>query len=151
MKKAFLAFYHTLDKLEKRNFWFGSITFIIGLAFLLEVICPPSWRGWQETTGEITAAQNLSKGLFSGGTMLFSLKYSPHNGAPLEGTFTMSPIILSTIKSIRVFYQKDNPSIFYVHNPTRLIISLTVTILGGGLLLSYYLYYRDRLKGITYD
>jgi hypothetical protein len=151
MKKAFLDFYNTLDKLEQRNFWLGSITFIIGFAFLIEVLLPASWRGWQETKGEIVAAQNVSKGLFSGGAMLFSLKYSPQNELPREGTFTMSPIILSTMKSIRVFYKKNNPSVFYVYNPTRLTLSLLATILGGGLLLAYYIYYRDRLKGITYD
>jgi hypothetical protein len=151
MKKVFLDFYNTLDKLEKRNFWLGSFTFIIGLVFLIEVLIPASWRGWQETRGEITAAQNVSKGLFSGGTMLFSLRYIPQDGSAREGTFTMSPIILSTMKQIRVFYQKDNPTVFYVYNPTRLTLSLLATVLGGGLLLAYFLYYRDRLNGIMYD
>lgn len=151
MKQHFLTFYNTLGKNEKKTFWFGSLVFTIGFTLLLNVLYPPHWSGWQETTGHIISAQNMQTGLFSGGRTLFLIEYMPEDGTMQQGTFPISPIILSTMKTIRVFYQKDTPSVFYVHNPTVLILGLTALIFGSGVLLSFYLYNRDRLQGITYD
>lgn len=151
IKQHFLTFYNTLGNNEKKTFWLGSITFSIGFIMLLEVLRPPIWSGWQETSGQIISAQNMQTGLFSGGRTLFLIEYMPEDGTMRQGTFPLSPIILSTMKTIRVFYQKDTPSVFYVYNPTVLILAFTALIFGTGVLLSFYLYDRDRLRGITYD
>ena len=152
MTQIILDFYRVLEGNEKKAFWFGGLTFAIGFIMLLDVLRPPSWWGWQETKGYIIEAQKMPKeGLFSSGSINLLIQYTPEDGSVQKGTFKISPVILSTMKGIRVFYQKDNPSVFYVHNPSRLVIALTITIFGIGVLFSFYLYYRDRLRGITYD
>ena len=151
MKRVFLEFYNALRKHEKQTFWFGSIVFTIGFIMLLDVLRPPSWWGWQETTGELIGMENVQGGLFSGSTTTFLIQYMSEDGQIRQGTFAISPIILSTMKTIRVFYQKETPSVFYVHNPTRGVIALAMVVFGASVLLAFYLYYRDRLKGITYD
>jgi hypothetical protein len=151
MKQLFLEFYNTLSITEKRNFIFGTLLFSIGMGIMLYVLFPPSWNNWEETTGDLISAQSLSKGAFSGGTTLYTLRFSTQQGEIKEGTFTMSPIVLSTMKRIRVFYKQDNATVFYVHNPTTLVIGLAMVLLGGGLLLTYGLYYRDKLRGIDYE
>lgn len=139
IKQHFITFYNTLGNNEKKTFWFSSIVFTIGLTLLLNVLYPPNWSGWQETTGHIINAQNIQAGMFSGGRTVFLIEYMPEDGIIRQGTFAMSPIILSTMKTIRVFYHKDTPSVFYVYNPTILIIALTAFIFGTGVLLSFYL------------
>lgn len=151
MKQIFYAFYKALSGHEKKTFWFGCITFAIGFVMLIEALIPPSWRGWQETEGQLIGSENVQRGLFSGSSTTFFIQYSPENGEILKGTFRVSPVILSTMHTIRVFYQKNEPTVFYVHNPTQLVIALTMTVFGTGVLLTFFLYNRDRLKGITYD
>ncbi len=151
LKQLFLSFYKTLGNNEKKTFWFSSLTFTIGFIMLLNVLRPPSWSGWQETKGHIISSQNMRTGLFSGGRTIFLIEYMPENGTLQQGTYPISPIVLSTMKTIRVFYQKGTPSVFYVYNPTVLIIALTALIFGACVLLSFYLYNKDRLQGITYD
>lgn len=144
MKQLFLEFYNGLHSHEKKVFWFGSIAFTIGFIILINVLIPPSWRGWQETHGELIGSESMKGGLFGGGSTVFYLQYTPENGEIQRGTFRVSPIILSTMKTIRVFYQKNEPTVFYVHNPTYLAIALTMVIFGGGVLLTFFLYFRDR-------
>jgi hypothetical protein len=151
MKQIFLTFYHALSSHEKKTFWFGSIVFTIGSILLLNVLRPPSWWGWQETKGELVSTQRMDFGQFSGGSTVLGVQYFAEDGSMRKGEFSISPIILSTMKTIRVFYQKNDPSVFYVHNPTLLIIALTMVIFGSGVLLTFYLYYRDRLNGVDYD
>lgn len=151
MKQIFQAFYQGLSNHEKKTFWFGCITFVIGFVMLITALIPPSWLGWQETEGKLTGSENVQKGLFSGGSTTFSIQYSPENGEILKGTFRVSPIILNTMHTIRVFYQKSEPTVFYVHNPTQLVIAFTMTVFGGGVLLTFFLYNRDRQRGINYD
>ncbi len=151
MKQLFQQFYNVLSRHERQTFWFGSVTFVIGFILLLDVLRPPSWSGWKETKGELVSVQNMDMGQFSGGKTVLGVLYTPENGQPQKGEFSLSPIILSTMKTIRVFYQKDTPSVFYVYNPTLKVIALTMTVFGATVLLAFYLYNRDRLKGITYD
>jgi hypothetical protein len=151
MKQIFLQFYSTLLHTEKKTFWFGSVVFTIGFLLLVDVMRPPSWWGWQEAKGELVSTQSMDAGQFSGGSTVMGVQYYSEDGNVRKGEINISPIILSTMKTIRVFYQKHDPSVFYVHNPTRLIIALTMVIFGLGVLTAFYLYYRDRRKGVTYD
>ncbi len=149
-KEYFNTFYRALSSHEKNTFWFGSITFAIGFLLLIKVLIPPSWSGWAETQGELLGAESMKTGQFGAGTTVFLLQYTPQNGEVLQGTFKISPIILSTMKTIRVFYQKTTPSVFYVHNPTWSVIAVTMTLFGGGVLVAFFLYNRDKQRGITY-
>ena len=151
MKEQFRAFYNALNITEKRAFWYGSIAFIIGFIMLTDALTPPSWRGFQETQGEILSIETLPTGQFSGGSTTYLLQYTPENGQILRGTFRMSPIILTALGRIRVFYKKQEPTFFYVHNPTVLVIALTMVVFGGGILVTFFLYNRDRLRGVSYD
>lgn len=151
MKQTLQAFYQTLSSHEKQTFWFGSITFTLGFVMLIYVLIPPSWQGWQETQGQLVSAEMVANGQFSGGTTSLMIQYSPENGPILRGTLEISPIILSTMKTIRVFYQKDEPTVFYVHNPTLLVVAATMTIFGSCVLVAFFLYNRDSQRGISYD
>ncbi|MBL7813689.1 MAG: hypothetical protein JNL70_01700 [Saprospiraceae bacterium] len=150
-KTFFQEFYKALSGNEKKTFGFGVMVFVIGFVLLLDCLRPPSWWGWQETVGELVGTEGIQSGQFSGGSTNFVIQYYSADGQKRLGTFHLSPIILNTMKTIRVFYQKNDPSVFYVHNPTRLVIAVTMTLFGAAVLLTFYLYNRDRLMGITYD
>ena len=151
MKQLFLTFYNALNVNEKRTFWYGSIAFTIGFIMLTDALIPPSWRGFQETQGEILGIENAPSGAFSGGSTTYLLQYQPQNGQILRGTFRISPIILTAMGRIRVFYKSHEPTFFYVHNPTLLVIASTMVIFGGGVLVTFFMYYRDGRRGVRYD
>jgi hypothetical protein len=147
VKEIIQTFYQSLTGNEQKTFWFGAILFALGFLFLLDVLRPPSWSGWQETQGRLVSTQHIQLGQFNAGQATFQIEYTVvADGQMRQGMFHISPIVLSTMKRIRVFYQKNDPSVFYVHNPTRAVIATTLTILGTAILLTFYLYYRDRLK-----
>jgi hypothetical protein len=151
MKQAFFAFYTMLNGNEKKAFGFGVIVFAIGFLSTLYLIRPKTWLGWAETSGELLGVKSMVAGQFSAGTSIYLLQFQSADGQIRQGTFKMSPIVLSTIKQIRVFYQKNDPSVFFVHNPTFTPLAITMMVFGAGVLVAFYLYNRDRLQGITYD
>lgn len=151
MKRLLIEFYNALGGNEKKVFWFGAIVFTIGFVMLIDVLKPPSWFGWQETTGNIIGAQGARGGIFSGGSTTFMMRFETLEGQTIEGTFKASPLILKAMTGLRVFYKTKNPSEFYVHNPTKLVLALSSLIFGAVVILSFYLYYRDKQKGIDYD
>ncbi len=151
MKRLLIEFYNALGGNEKKVFWFGAIVFSIGFILLIDVLKPPSWFGWKETTGTILQAQGAKAGIFSGGSTTFLIQYQTLEGETIEGTYKISPLILRTMTGLRVFYKANNPTEFYLHNPTKLTIALTCLIFGSVVSLSFYLYYRDKQKGIDYD
>lgn len=151
MAKLFLDFYNALGSHEKKVFWFGSIVSIIGFIMIIDVLKPPAWFGWQETKGDIIGMQGKRGGIFSGGSTTFVIRYDTYDGKTLTGVFKISPLVLNAMTDLKIFYKTNNPSVFYVHNSSKLVIALTSLIFGLVVILSFFLYYKDKQKGIDYD
>ncbi len=145
MKQIVEQLYASLGAHEKKVFWLGIITFSVGIIVLIDVLKPPSWFGWEKTRADIIEAHPApGGGMFNAGSTIFKIRFSIANGESLEALYKASPIVLSTMSDIKVYYQKDKPTHYYVYNPNTLVIGLTTMIFGFALLLSFYLYYRDK-------
>ena len=145
MKQIVGQLYASLGAHEKKVFWLGIITFSVGIIVLIDVLKPPSWFGWEKTRADIIDAHPApGGGMFNAGSTIFKIRFSIANGESLEALYKASPIVLSTMSDIKVYYQKDKPTHYYVYNPNTLVIGLTTMIFGFALLLSFYLYYRDK-------
>lgn len=151
MKQLFLEFYKALAANEKKVFWFGGIVWSVGFFMLINILIPPKWLGWQETTGDIVGVQSAKGGMFSGGSTTFVIRYNTQQGEAINGTFNASPIVLRTRIGLKVYYKTQDVKHFYVHNPSKLTIALTAFIFGMCVVLSFILYYRDKKRGIDYN
>jgi hypothetical protein len=143
-KQFVTQLYQILSNAEKKAFWLGVGSFFIGFTMFIRLSIPPTWLGWESTKGNIEEAIATEGGIFSGGGTTFKISYTTLVGQTLEGYYKITPVVMNTMKGIKVYYQKDNPSVFYVHNPTLLIISLTLLFLGFAILVAFFLYSRDK-------
>jgi hypothetical protein len=144
MKQIVEQLYASLGAHEKKVFWLGVIAFAVGIIMLIDVLKPPSWFGWEETRADIVEARPTPGGMFNAGSTVFKIKFNIANGETLEALYKASPIVLGTMSEIKVFYKRDKPTHYYVYNPNTLIIGLTTLIFGFGIILSFYLYYKDK-------
>lgn len=151
MKQLILEFYRALGVHEKKVFWFGGLTFSLGFCMLVDVLKPPSWFGWQVTKGEITHIQSTKKGLFSGGNVTFQIRYTTLRGQSIDALYTASPVVISTMSHLKVYYKVNEVNHFYVYNPSYFTIALSVFVFGSLVVLAFVLYHRDKQKSIDYN
>lgn len=146
MQTLNLEWFKALSSKEKQILSMGLGTFLIGIFILFDSIIPLSWVGRTETKGEIVQMLSMNKGSFSGGGGIFLIRYYTSEGQQMDGTFNASPAVLSTMKTIRVFYKTQNPSNFYVFDPSKRIIGIVALIFGVGILGSYLSYLFEKKK-----
>jgi hypothetical protein len=134
----------TLSSKEKQILGLGLATFLISIFILFDSIVPLSWVGRTETRGEIVERLSMKQGSFSGGSGVYLIRFHTSDGQVIDGTFTASPAVLSIMKIIRVFYKTDNPSNFYVFDPSKRIIGIVTLIFGVGILGTYTAYLFEK-------
>jgi uncharacterized protein YjeT (DUF2065 family) len=146
MQTLNLAWFKTLSSKEKQLMSMGIGTFLIGIFILWDFVIPLSWVGRAETKGEIVQMLSMKKGSFSGGSGLYLMRYYTPDGQQMDGTFTASPAVLSIMKTIRVFYKTQNPTNFYVFDPSKRIIGIVALVFGVGILGTYISYLFEKKK-----
>ena len=146
MKQLNWQWLKALDSKEKQILGLGGITFAIGVFILFQTLIPLSWVGRAEAKGEILKTNSVKGGSFGGGSAEFAIGFQTHEAQSVEGIFKASPTVLSVMKTIRVFYKKQNPSDFYVYDPSKRIIGIASLIFGMGILGAYIAYLLEKKK-----
>jgi hypothetical protein len=139
-KEWFLA----LSSMEKQILGLGLATFIISLFILSDSLVPLSWVGRTETKGELVQLLSIKQGSFSGGNGVYLIRFYTPDGQSFDGTMTASPAVLSIMKTIRVFYKVNNPSNFYVFDPSKRIVGIVAFVFGMGILGTYTAYVFEK-------
>jgi hypothetical protein len=144
MQKLNREWFKELSSKEKQILGLGLMAFLISLFLLFQFVVPLSWVARSETNGEIVQLLSMKKGSFSGGSGVYLVRFYTPDGQPYEGTFTASPAVLSIMKTIRIFYKTNNPSNFYVFDPSKRIIGIVAFVFGIGILGTYTAYLFEK-------